>query len=115
MSSQHISQAQFEELRDLLEDDFIDLINTYMSDSEQRLEEMQVAFDNDDNRMGFEASHSLKGASSNLGATHLTEMCYQLQEICRGGQIHKHQQLIHEIKAESQAVNNDIKQLINSQ
>lgn len=107
--SQHINQAQFDELKDLLEDDFVDLIQNYMNDSEKRIEEMQEAFNNNDNRLGFESAHSLKGASSNLGATNLTEMCYQLQEICRGGQIHKHQQLIDEIKAECQAVNAEIK------
>ncbi|WP_315040898.1 Hpt domain-containing protein [Faucicola mancuniensis] len=106
--SEHINQEQFQELKDLLEDDFIDLINTYVADSEKRIIEMQTAFDNEDNRMGFESAHSLKGASSNLGATNLTEMCYQLQEICREGQLHKHQQLIDDIKAESQAVNADI-------
>lgn len=107
--SQHINQDQFDELKDLLEDDFVDLITNYITDSEKRIAEMQSAFDNNDNRLGFESAHSLKGASSNLGATHLTDMCYQLQEICRGGQIHKHQQLIDEIKAECHAVNDEIK------
>lgn len=107
--SQHINQDQFDELKDLLEDDFVDLITNYIADSEKRIAEMQTAFDNNDNRLGFESAHGLKGASSNLGATALTEMCYQLQEICRGGQIHKHQQLIDEIKAECHAVNDEIK------
>ncbi|MFW2176413.1 MULTISPECIES: Hpt domain-containing protein [unclassified Moraxella] len=108
----HISIPQFEELKELLEDDFVDLITTYMQDSEKRLTEMQTAFDTDDNRLGYEASHSLKGASSNLGATNLTEMCYQLQEICRGNQIKKHQQLIDEIVTECRAVNAQITSLI---
>lgn len=107
--SQHINQTQFDELKDLLEDDFVGLITNYMTDSEKRIVEMQNAFESNDNRLGFESAHSLKGASSNLGATNLTEMCYQLQEICRGGQIHKHQQLIAEIKTECDAVNNEIK------
>lgn len=110
--SSHINQDQFDELKDLLEDDFVDLITNYMYDSEKRVAEMQQAFDNNDNRLGFESAHSLKGASSNLGANTLNEMCYQLQEICRGGQIHKHQQLITEIKAECQAVNDEIKRQI---
>lgn len=108
----HINTAQFEELRDLLEEDFTDLIQTYINDSETRLSEMQSAIKNDDNRLGFEAAHSLKGASSNLGAVHLSELCYQLQEICRGNQISRHQQLIDEIIAECHAVNDDIKRSI---
>lgn len=108
-----ISLAQFEELRDLLEDDFIDLINTYMQDAQKRVAEMRLAYTQDDNRLGFEAAHSLKGASSNLGAINLTEMCYTLQEICRSQKIHEHGSLIDEIDAESQAVNQQIRALIN--
>jgi histidine phosphotransfer protein HptB len=33
----HISLPQFEELRALLDEDFVDLIHTYMEDSLQRL------------------------------------------------------------------------------
>jgi histidine phosphotransfer protein HptB len=45
-------------------------------------------------------------------ATELTELCYKLQEICRTGHIHQHEQLIEEIKAECQAVNDQIQSLI---
>lgn len=112
MTYSHISVAQFEELKDLLEDDFMDLIQTYIVDSEHRLNEMQTAFEQDDNRLGFEAAHSLKGASSNLGATSLTELCYQLQEICRNNKIQEHESLIHDIKRESAIVNEQIRSLI---
>lgn len=107
-----LSLPQFNELRDLLEDDFNDLIETYMQDSEKRVAEMQTALANDDNRLGFEAAHSLKGASSNLGAIRLTELCYQLQEIARGNQISKHAELVEEIATESQVVNTKIRELL---
>lgn len=111
-SQSHINLSQFEELRELLDDDFIDLIHTYMADSLQCLSKMDTAFANSDNLLGYNISHRLKGASSNLGATELTELCYKLQEICRTGQIHRHQQLIEEIKTECHAVNDQIKSLI---
>ena len=108
----HISLPQFEELRALLDEDFVDLIHTYMQDSLQRLSEMETAYANLDNRLGYNAAHGLKGASSNLGATELTELCYKLQEICRTGHINQHEQLIEEIKAECHAVNDQIQSLI---
>lgn len=111
-SQSHINLSQFEELKELLSEDFTDLMQTYMQDSLQRLSEMDTAYTNLDNRLGYNAAHSLKGASSNLGATELTELCYKLQEICRTGQIHRHQQLIEEIKTECHAVNDQIKSLI---
>lgn len=109
---QHINVAQFEELRDLLEEDFNDLIQTYINDSEIRLTELDNAYHNNDNRLGFEAAHSLKGASSNLGATTLSELCYQLQEVCRNNQIQEHRELVDEVIAECRAVNTHTKQLL---
>lgn len=108
----HINTAQFEELKDLLEEDFIDLIQTYMNDSETRIDELNKAFSNQDDRLGFEAAHSLKGASSNLGATQLSELCYQLQEVCRDNQISQNRALIDSVIAECHAVNDQIKSLI---
>ena len=109
---QHINVAQFEELRDLLEEDFNDLIQTYINDSEIRLTELDNAYHNNDNRLGFEAAHSLKGASSNLGATTLSELCYQLQEVCRNNQIQEHRELVDAVIAECRAVNTHTKQLL---
>ena len=40
----HISLPQFEELRALLDEDFVDLMHTYMQDSLQRLSEMETAY-----------------------------------------------------------------------
>lgn len=107
-----INIAQFYELKDLLEDDFIDLINTYMKDSTTRLQEMQDAFEINDNRKGFEAAHSLKGASSNLGASCLTELCYELQEACRANKIKDSWSLIEQINAETHQVNAKINELL---
>lgn len=107
-----INIAQFQELKDLLEEDFTDLIQTYMNDSETRLSEIAKALQSKDYRLGFEAAHSLKGASSNLGATHLSELCYQLQEVCRDNQLEHNQALVEEVSAEARAVNERIKQLI---
>ncbi len=109
---QPINIAQFEELRDLLEEDFNDLIQTYINDSEIRLSELENAYTNNDNRLGFEAAHSLKGASSNLGASTLSELCYQLQEVCRNTQIQQHRELVDKVIAECRAVNTHAKQLL---
>ena len=108
----HLQIAQFNELRELLEEDFVDLIHMYMKDSELRVQEMQSALTEQNNRLGYEAAHTLKGASSNLGATHLTELCYQLQEACRDNQIQHQQVLIEAITTENQAVNAKIMTLI---
>lgn len=112
LNSDVINLAQFEELQALLEEDFVDLIKNYISDSEVRIAEMQSALEDDNNRAGFEAAHSLKGASANFGATNLTELCYQLQEACRENTIQDQQKLVSDISDESKKVNAKILELI---
>lgn len=108
-----INIEKFNELKKLLEDDFVDLVKGFIQDSQNRLQEIQKAFDNNDNAYGFDLAHSLKGASMNLGATHLAELCYELQEMCRGKKIHFQQELIHEIKQQLLLVNQKVSQLLN--
>ena len=112
LAPSHISIAQFDDLKALLAEDFVALMNTYITDSEQRLLEMATAFHAADNRAGFEAAHSLKGASSNLGAEPLTTLCDELQEHCSAGHIMQQGDLIAAITTECRAVNTEILSLI---
>lgn len=104
-----INNEQFEDMRDLLEEDFADLIQIYITDSQQRVVALRVAQQENDNANGFEIAHALKGASANLGTTQLVLLCRQLQEHCRERLISEHASLIEEIavalKHAEQAIN----------
>ncbi|SNT69917.1 Hpt domain-containing protein [Psychrobacter sp. LV10R520-6] len=89
-----INHEQFEDMRDLLEEDFADLIQTYIIDSQQRIKLLRTTQASDDNANGFEAAHALKGASANVGATHLVTLSEQLQEACRKRNIGQQAKLI---------------------
>lgn len=78
-----INHEQFEEMRDLLEEDFAELINTYIVDSKKRVELLRAAQAANDNANGFEAAHAIKGSSANIGANQLMNLGAQLQEACR--------------------------------
>lgn len=82
-----INDEQFEDMRDLLDDDFDDLVRTFITDSKKRLSTLQDAFANNDNAAGFEAAHAMKGASANLGTTLLMTLASNLQEACRNQDI----------------------------
>lgn len=103
-----IDIQQFDELKDLLEEDFIDLVKTYMKDSLMRLQELQEAYETDDNAKGFDAAHTLKGASANLGARYLTELCYQMQEACRNQKITLKKDLLDAIERELTLVHQEV-------
>ena len=89
-----INHEQFEDMRDLLEEDFGDLIQVYINDSYQRVALLRVAQQEDDNANGFESAHALKGASATLGTTQLVRLCRQLQERCRERLIGEQAELI---------------------
>ena len=103
-----INHEQFEDMRDLLEEDFVDLIQVYFKDSQQRIDTLRVAQQADDNANGFETAHALKGASANLGTTQLVRLSSQLQEHCRGRRISEHADLVEEIAVALQCAEQEI-------
>lgn len=92
-----INDEQFEDMRDLLEEDFVDLIQVYFTDCRRRITDLRAAQQTDDNANGYELAHALKGASANLGTTQLMNLSSQLQELCREQRISEQTQLIEDI------------------
>ena len=92
-----INHEQFEDMRDLLEEDFADLIQVYITDSKQRITNLRTAQQQNDDAAGFEIAHALKGASANLGTTQLINLSCQLQERCRERRVGEQAVLIEEI------------------
>ena len=105
-----INDEQFDDMRDLLEEDFVDLIQVYFTDSQQRITNLRSAQQKDDNANGYEIAHALKGASANLGATQLMHLSGQLQEACRERLIAEQAQLIEAVAVALQRVEQEIKQ-----
>ena len=104
-----INDEQFDDMRDLLEEDFFDLIQVYFTDSQQRITDLRGAQQKDDNANGYEIAHALKGASANLGATQLMHLSGQLQEACRERLIGDNAELIEAVAAALQRVEQEIK------
>ena len=105
-----INHEQFEDMRDLLEEDFADLVQVYFNDSQQRVAALRVAQQADDNANGFETAHALKGASANLGTTQLINLSSQLQEHCRERQISGQSALIESIAIALQRAEQEVNQ-----
>lgn len=105
-----INYEQFEDMRDLLEEDFSELVQTYLTDSQQRIVTLRAAQVANDNAIGFEAAHALKGASANLGATQLIALSDQLEIHCREQKISQHADLIENLSVALQHVEQEINQ-----
>lgn len=73
--TQHISYDALNSLKDVMEDDFNFLIETFIQDSEDRLEKLYELVGSNDFDAIRRASHSFKGSCSNLGALRLASLC----------------------------------------
>lgn len=76
MSDNHLDEAVLAALQDVMEQEYPLLLETFLSDSRARLDQLHHATDAD----GLaQAAHSLKGSSSNMGAVRLAELCRQME------------------------------------
>jgi len=77
VSEEHIDHAVIKTLREVMEGGFDDLLDTFLSDSKERIDQLHSTRQACDLRM---VAHSLKGSSSNMGAKRLAQLCGQLEE-----------------------------------
>lgn len=82
----HIDTEQLAELKEVLEDEFSVLIETYLTDAKLRLNLIKNGIATQDYEAVRLAAHSLKGASANLGALILAQLCEKLEHDCKVGE-----------------------------
>jgi HPt (histidine-containing phosphotransfer) domain-containing protein len=79
----HFDIEALKMLEEIMEDDFPKLIEVFIVDSDPRIAQLQKAFENNDCNELREISHSFKGASGNISALPLADLCFQLEETVR--------------------------------
>ncbi len=78
-----LNKQLLNELRDLMGDDFTVLLDTYRSDTEQRLSSIRQAMASSNYSDIVSAAHSLKGSSANVGAVKMELLCHQMVVLAR--------------------------------
>ena len=73
------------ELRDVMGEQFGLLCERYIADTGQRLEAMTAAVAARDADTLRAQAHSLKGASANLGALGLADLCLAMEQLAKAG------------------------------
>jgi HPt (histidine-containing phosphotransfer) domain-containing protein len=73
----HLDHEVLSALREVMEDEYPLLVDTFLADSEERLRLLHKA---SDACQFIIAAHSFKGSSSNMGAIHLAKLCHQLEQ-----------------------------------
>lgn len=100
MSEAHLDDAVLAALQDVMEDEYPVLLDTFLSDSDERLRSLQEAHKVADTQILRLAAHSFKGSCSNMGAPLLAELCKQLEEVARREQLAEVAGLIEQIERE---------------
>jgi HPt (histidine-containing phosphotransfer) domain-containing protein len=72
----HIDREALSVLREVMEEGYPELLDTFLTDSESRLAELQETADA---KALSEVAHSFKGSASNMGAVRLAALCQELE------------------------------------
>ena len=95
MSDLHIDHKVLSDLREVMEEGYLQLVQTFLDDSERRLGQLHAAKSAEE--LGA-AAHSFKGSSSNLGAIHVASLCMELETLASSGDLSCAPALLHSLK-----------------
>ena len=112
MTVTHLDMVAIEELKEVMEDEFPVLIETYLRDSVVRLDMIQMALERNDADALRKAAHSFKGSSGNIGACQLEQLCAQLEKLGNCGDVTEAQDLFPMIKSEYHEVKGLMKSIL---
>ncbi|WP_375101116.1 MULTISPECIES: Hpt domain-containing protein [unclassified Pseudomonas] len=93
----NIDHKVLSDLQEVMEDGYLQLLETFLEDSQRRLNQLHEAKDADE--LGL-AAHSFKGSSSNMGAVGLARLCQQLEDRVRQQPLYGIEDLINRIDLE---------------
>ncbi len=88
-----------------------ELVTIFLTDTPERIAELETAFKAGDAPTGTRAAHSVKGSASNFGAGQLAEVAKQIEALCKDGQIATTAPLIVALKNEFARVGGELRAL----
>ena len=100
MSEPHLDGAVLSTLLSIMEDEYPLLVETFLSDSEERLRSIREASAVSDAPALRHAAHSFKGSCGNMGASVLSSLCKRLEEAARQNDLASAQSLIGKVEHE---------------
>jgi HPt (histidine-containing phosphotransfer) domain-containing protein len=85
------------ELKEIMEDDFDELISIFISDGQVQIDNLKKAIDSSNVDDARRIAHTLKGSSANLGVLDLSETCKQLEHKAAEGSLENANELLEKI------------------
>ena len=82
---EHLDLDALNTLKQVMEDDFPLLVDTFIQDSSTRIASLRELIQGNDADLIRRAAHSFKGSSSNLGAIQLSALCAAIEKKALAG------------------------------
>lgn len=77
---EHLNYDTLNTLKQVMEDDFALLIDTFVQDSTDRINTLREVIQGTEADLIRRAAHSFKGSSSNIGASQLSALCSAVEK-----------------------------------
>lgn len=100
MSDPHLDATVMAALQDVMEDEFPVLLDTFLTDSEERLRLLNAALQVSDAYAVRQAAHSFQGSCSNMGAPLLAQLCRLLEDAVQREQLDEAATLLEQLERE---------------
>jgi HPt (histidine-containing phosphotransfer) domain-containing protein len=97
---EHLDYETLNTLRQVMEDDFDLLIDTFIQDSNDRISVLRGVISGTNADPIRRAAHSFKGSSSNIGAIRLMALCSNLEKKAMSNKLEQLDQDLREIEDE---------------
>ncbi|MCK7547077.1 Hpt domain-containing protein [Marinobacter koreensis] len=108
----HLDEEALAELQDVMEDEFEVLIQTYVSDSRERIAALKRALEHQDADAFAKTAHSFKGSCINIGAPRLGELCLEAEQAGKSEDLTGADAIIQRIEEEFRTVSEMLGELL---
>ncbi|PID43301.1 MAG: histidine kinase [Gammaproteobacteria bacterium] len=109
---EHIDLNAIAELKEVMEEEFGILIETYLQDSVERLRQLKSALEANDPVEFSRAAHSFKGSCTNIGAPVLAEYCLHAEKMGKSGNTREGMATYRKIEAEFREVDGILREYL---
>lgn len=103
-TTEHLDQALVTELKALMGSGYGSLLDTFVRDSEMRIEVMRQALVEEDAETLRYTAHSFKGSAGNMGAPRLSALCRRMEKLGRNTELAQGEALLPVLEQEYRKV-----------
>ena len=109
--AERLNKEFLEELKDIMDEEFPLLLQTYLSESERQLQGIDQAWQAGELEDLRRSAHSLKGSSGNIGAEALAQLCAELERSAKHADVAGVPQTLEALSGEFVAVREAVSQI----